>query len=144
MNSRRGTLPPLAAGGLCVLGLLLAGCDGLDRVRALGNDHPVVAADASLRIAGGDPQRGRQLLARHACITCHAVPGERAPSAHVGPPLTQFGRRTNIGGSLPNQPEQLVRFIMNAPRELPGTGMPNLRVTEPEARDLAAFLYTLR
>ena len=125
--------------------LLLSSCDGaMDAVRALRNEHAAVAPGTVHRVLRGDPERGRRLLTAHACNTCHMIPGERAPAAHVGPPLTGFARRTNIGGSLPNRPETLVRFIMNAPRELPGTGMPDLQVSEPEARDIAALLYTLR
>lgn len=133
------------AGSACAVVIALAGCgDGLRQVQALSNESPVVPTHAVHHVAGGDVQRGRQALSRHACTTCHAIPGESAPAGHVGPPLTQFGRRTNIGGSLPNRPEVLVRFIMNAPRELPGTGMPDLAVSEADARDIAAWLYTLR
>ena len=123
--------------------LALPGCDSpaLERLRT--GREPWDERSA-MRVVGGDAQRGRLGLREHSCTSCHAVPGERGPRAQVGPPLTQFGRRTNIGGSLPNHPEQLVRFIMNAPRELPGTGMPDLPVNEAEARDMAAYLYTLR
>ncbi len=138
----RASVWPLATAAAAAL---LGGCDGaLDGVRALGNQHAVVAPGVMHRVLQGDPERGRRLLTAHACNTCHMIPGERAPAAHVGPPLTGFARRTNIGGSLPNKPETLVRFIMNAPSELPGTGMPDLEVSEPEARDIAALLYTLR
>lgn len=130
---------------LLPLALGLAACsDGLHAVRALGNDAPLLPAGAAQRVVDGDPARGRALLARHACTSCHALPGERQPVAHVGPPLTQFARRTNIGGSLPNEPEVLVRFIMDAPQALPGTAMPDLAVDEADARDIAALLYTLR
>lgn len=123
----------------------LAGCgEALESVRALGNEQPLLAPMATQHVAGGDPAAGRPLLARHACTTCHAIPGERAPTAHVGPPLTFFGLRTNIAGTLPNQPERLVRFIMHAPAEAPGTGMPDLAVDEAEARHIAALLYTFR
>ena len=130
---------------MLVLALGLVGCDGgLETIRALGNHQAVVAPEIAHRVVDGNPERGRPLLASHACTTCHLIPGERAPAAHVGPPLVQFARRTNIGGSLPNQPDMLVRFIMNAPQTLPGTGMPNLEINEAEARDIAALLYTLR
>lgn len=140
--SRAPVFRPATAAALA---LLLSGCEGaMDTVRALGNEHAVVAPETMHRVLRGDPERGRRLLTAHACNTCHMIPGERAPAAHVGPPLTGFARRTNIGGSLPNRPETLVHFIMDAPRELPGTGMPDLQVSEPEARDIAALLYTLR
>lgn len=132
------------AAGIAASVLLGACGDALQHVRALGNEHPLLPPGTERRVLGGEPAQGRALLARHACTTCHAIPGERQPAAHVGPPLTHFARRTNIGGSLPNQPEVLVRFLMNAPQELPGTGMPNLALDEAEARHIAALLYTLQ
>jgi cytochrome c2 len=121
--------------------LLLAGCSELDHLRSTW--QPATLADAR-RVLDGDPQRGRQLVAQHGCTSCHEIPGHRAPSAHVGPPLTRFALRTNIGGSLPNQPGQLVRWVINAPEELPGTGMPALHLEVADARDVAAYLYTLK
>ena len=131
---------------LCgIAAAVLAGCgDARQDLRALGNDAAMLPDGVERRVVDGDAQQGRKLLAEHACITCHAIPGEREPTAHVGPPLMGFARRTNVGGSLPNRPEVLVRFIMNAPQALPGTAMPNLAVSEAEARHLAAFLYTLQ
>lgn len=134
-----------AALGIVAIALTLAaGCDATERLRALGNDHEAVDAELLQRIPDGNAERGRALIADHGCATCHSIPGERGPLAHVGPPLTQFSRRTNIGGSLPNRPDVLVRFLMNAPRELPGTGMPDLDLSEAEARDIAALLYSFR
>ena len=119
------------------------GCGDAMDLRGLANDAALLPPGAQRLVAGGDAAQGRALLAEHACTTCHAIPGERQPRAYVGPPLAGFARRTNVGGSLPNRPEVLVRFIMNAPQALPGTAMPNLAVSEAEARHLAAFLYTL-
>lgn len=129
------------AAGLAVL-ISVAGCS--DALRHLADGHPVVPEGAARRVVDGDPAVGRALLARHACATCHVVPGERAPTGHVGPPLAQFARRTNIAGHAPNEPEVLVRFLMNSPQVVPGTAMPNLQVDEAEARHIAALLYTLR
>ena len=45
---------------------------------------------------------------------------------------------------LPNDPENLVMWIQD-PKGVHGrTGMPDSGVTEPDARDIAAYLYTLR
>jgi cytochrome c len=62
----------------------------------------------------------------------------------VGPPLTTFARRAYIAGQLPNQPENLIRWIQDPQAVEPGTAMPNLRVSPVVARDMAAYLYTLR
>lgn len=122
--------------------LLLAGCG--DELAQLRNSYAQTGLADSRRIVDGDAKRGRALLPVHGCPACHDIPGFKGPTAAVGPPLRGFARRTNIGGALPNQPQALVRFVMDAPREIPDTAMPDLAVTEEQARDIAAFLYTLQ
>lgn len=62
----------------------------------------------------------------------------------VGPPLTAWSQRAFIAGEVPNSPEFLMRWIEVPQAIEPGTDMPNLGVTHGEARDIAAYLYTLR
>lgn len=62
----------------------------------------------------------------------------------VGPPLLWFARRTFIAGELPNTPANLIRWVRNPPSVEPGTAMPVLGLDEQQARDVAAYLYTLR
>jgi cytochrome c1 len=62
----------------------------------------------------------------------------------VGPPLIQWSRRAYLAGRLPNTPSDLVHWIV-APQAIePGTAMPMLGVSVEEARNIAAYLYTLR
>ena len=103
-------------------------------------------ADASLparRIVGGDPDRGRRIAERVACGACHEIPGVAWPQGRVGGSLDGFAGRTLIAGRLPNQPDVLVRWLRDPPALVPDTGMPAQPLTAVEARDLAAFLYTL-
>ncbi|WP_343897618.1 c-type cytochrome, partial [Craurococcus roseus] len=95
------------------------------------------------RVAGGAPERGREALRTHACGSCHVIPGLRGAVAWVGPPLTEWARRGYVAGRLPNTPENLVPWLVNPQAVSPGSAMPNLGVTEAEARDMAAYLYTL-
>lgn len=98
----------------------------------------------SFRVAtGGDADRGHDVIAEHGCAACHDIPGVRAPGGLVGPPLGGFARRTFIAGELPNTPENLVRWIQHPHRIEPHTAMPELGLTEKEARDVAAYLSTL-
>jgi cytochrome c len=97
-----------------------------------------------LRVVNGDVDRGRDLVERIGCGVCHAVPGVRGPRGRVGPSLDRFGARAFIAGTVPNRPDSLIRFIRNAPSVNVDTAMPELPLTEQEARDVAAFLYTLR
>lgn len=95
-------------------------------------------------VAGGHPERGPAAFHKYGCGTCHTIPGVSGADAMVGPPLMAWGRRSYIAGKMPNTPEQLIAWI-TAPQLLePGTAMPNMGVTDQEARDMAAYLYTLR
>jgi cytochrome c1 len=93
-------------------------------------------------VTGGDPTRGRAAVARYGCGGCHVIPGIPGAQGRVGPPLTEFGERAYVAGRLPNAPEALVRWIRDPQAVSPGTAMPDLGVTEPHARDIAAYLYT--
>jgi cytochrome c1 len=61
----------------------------------------------------------------------------------VGPPLHRIARRQYITGSVPNTPANLIRWIRD-PRAVDArTIMPDMNIPENDARDLAAFLYSL-
>jgi cytochrome c2 len=94
--------------------------------------------------AGGDPERGRALMAQYQCGACHRIP--RVPGARgtLGPPLDRFGLRSYIAGELPNRPPALRAWIVDPPALVPGTTMPRLGVGEADARDMAAYLESLR
>jgi cytochrome c len=94
-------------------------------------------------LTGGDADRGRALLAREPCGGCHEIPGVAGAQGRVGPPLSHFAGRAFIGGRATNTPDNLVRWIQD-PRQIePGTAMPPTPLSEREARDVAAYLYTL-
>jgi cytochrome c2 len=103
------------------------------------------ASADSRQVAGGDPARGKALVAggQYGCTACHTVPGIQAPAGVVGPPLAGIARRAFIAGQLPNKPDVLVAFLQNPPSLVPETGMPDVRLGLQEARDIAAYLYTL-
>jgi cytochrome c len=93
---------------------------------------------------GGDLRRGKALIEGYSCGSCHSIPGIRNADGLVGPPLLLFGRRTYIAGEVPNTPGNLVAWLRNPKAIEPGTAMPNLGLTEQQARDIASYLYTLR
>jgi cytochrome c2 len=95
------------------------------------------------RVPGGDPDRGRMLVQEHGCTACHTIPGVRRPDTLVGPPLNNWVDRQLIAGRFPNQPDYLIEWIMTPQSMIPGSGMPDLGVPEVDARDIAAFLYTI-
>lgn len=95
-------------------------------------------------LTGGDPHRGAQAISRYGCSTCHTIPGVRGADALVGPPLTKMGSRSYIAGVLPNTPDNMIRWIKNPPEVDRLTAMPNLGVSDQDARDIAGYLYTLK
>jgi cytochrome c len=93
---------------------------------------------------GGDPEHGQTVIAERHCGACHTIPGITAARGVVAAPLNQFALRTYIAGQVPNTPQNLVRWIQKPQDIDPGNAMPALGLSEPEARDVAAYLYTLR
>jgi len=94
-------------------------------------------------VPDGDPARGAQLIDELGCGSCHSVPGVRDADGMVGPPLDHFGSRAYIAGELTNNGSNLQRWIRNPQAVEPGTAMPDLGVSEIDARDIAAYLLTL-
>jgi cytochrome c2 len=92
---------------------------------------------------GGDARNGRELIHSYGCGACHTIPEVHNAHGKVGPPLTSFAQRSFIAGELPNTPENLTRWLINPKAVEPKTAMPKLGLQPQEARDVAAFLYTL-
>lgn len=128
---------------------LVAGALPAFLVAALGlgachpDDSRLSPDQASALTRGGDPARGRQLIAAYGCGNCHTVPGVPGADALVGPELTNTGRRVYIAGVLTNTPDNLVKWIQHPKQVDSLTVMPELGVKEQEARDIAAYIYSL-
>ena len=96
------------------------------------------------RSAGlGDAAAGAQRVAAAGCGTCHVIPGIEGASGLVGPPLDHMGRRIYIAGLLRNTPENMVLWLRTPQRVVPGVVMPDVGLTDAQARDVTAYLYTL-
>lgn len=96
------------------------------------------------QLTRGDPDRGVHLIGRYGCAACHTIPGIRSADAAVGPPLTRVASRMYLAGQIQNTPANMVRWIQH-PRGIEhGPAMPEMGVTDTDARDIAAYLYTLR
>jgi len=104
------------------------------------------ACGPDMRPAAGpaDVRRGQAALTQYACSACHAIPGVAGSSPQVGPGLATIGRRTRIAGVLDNTPDNMALWLMHTQRVKPGTAMPEMGVTPQDARDIAAYLQTLR
>lgn len=93
-------------------------------------------------IEGADPERGRVALAELECGVCHSIPGVPGAYGQVGPPLREYGRNVYVAGKFPNAPDVLIEFIRNPPLLAPETAMPAIPMSEAQARDIAAYLYS--
>lgn len=91
-----------------------------------------------------DPDRGKTAIRHYSCHACHEIPGITGADVPVGPPLKGIASRKYLAGILPNSPENMMRWI-RAPQEIaPLSAMPDLHVSERDARDITAYLFTLR
>lgn len=111
-------------------------------VKAVSAAPPAARPAPTARL--GNPQAGRRALTQYMCATCHRIPGVAGANNDVGPPLGGIAKREFIGGVLPNTQENMVRWLRNPPAIDPKTAMPALGLSEQDARDIAAFLYTLQ
>ena len=101
-------------------------------------DSPQTARTISL---AGDAKRGLELIQRYGCGGCHVIPDVPHARGQVGPPLKGIARRAYLGGVLPNTPDNMSLWIRVPQSFEPGSAMPNLGLSEAEARDVTAYLY---
>jgi cytochrome c len=118
---------------LCLLaGCAAMGCNG-------GTER------TAYRVASnGNAAHGKQVISQYGCGACHIIPGVNNAQGLVGPPLNYFADRTMIAGEIPNTPPNLVRWLRNPQSVEPKTAMPNVGLSESQAWDVTAYLYTLR
>jgi mono/diheme cytochrome c family protein len=97
-------------------------------------------------VTGGVGARAIPIMTANGCAGCHTIPGVPGAQGQVGPRLDgSLAARVYIGGGgLANNPENLIRWIRSARQINPHATMPSTRITEQQARDIAAYLYALR
>ena len=117
---------------VCMAAGLISGCKG-------GPTPPPYTVATS-----GSADRGKETIVAYKCGKCHTIPGVRDAQGVFGPPLMSLSRRSYIGGNFPNNADNLVHWVMSPQSMKPRTAMPELGLSEPQARDVAAYLYTLR
>ena len=87
----------------------------------------------------GDPKSGEQIVKSIGCQGCHVV-GEGArdqvgPRRTFGQPLENIGNKTTF--------EWIFDWVRDPKHYNPNTYMPNLRLTDQQAADVASYLVTL-
>jgi len=118
-----------------VLLLMSSGCDRLSRSEV---------KLAAMLTGGGDARLGRTKIRKYGCNTCHEISGVPGARGLIGPRLDGVAQRYYIAGEIPNTPDNLMLWIQHPRQVEPHTAMPEMRVTEQDSRDIAAYLYTLR
>jgi cytochrome c oxidase subunit 2 len=84
---------------------------------------------------------GEKLFKAKGCVACHSLAAHNAPKGMVGPNLADVGARAYIAaGTLKNDDANLARWIREPQSIKKGVLMPNLGVTEEEAKSLVAYL----
>ena len=91
----------------------------------------------------GDPSNGEKLFSAVGCMGCHVK--EQDPS--LAPQTTTFKELTKLQG--PNligmgskvTPEWLFNWLKKPHEYMPSTRMPDLRLSDSDAKDITAYLY---
>lgn len=96
-----------------------------------------------LALAGCAPRPPAVAIIAEHCAACHRVPGVPGAVGRVGPSLAGIGRQQIIAGYFPNSRHNLVLWISEPQRLLPGNAMPDTGLTPQEANQVADYLYTL-
>jgi mono/diheme cytochrome c family protein/uncharacterized coiled-coil protein SlyX len=108
----------------------------------VSKQNPFRSSYASGSYKGGVPARGEGLVETIGCKGCHVVGGdqrmreERGTSYDVAPELSWVGGKTN--------PDWLFDWLKNPRHFHPNTRMPSLRLSDGEARDIVAYLVSLK
>ncbi len=90
----------------------------------------------------GDVQRGEELVSSIGCFACHTIQPEKTQEKitrdklkrEQGPNLIGLGTKTSLNW--------LTSWLKDPNRYHPGTKMPNLRLSDQEAADIAVYLST--
>lgn len=95
-------------------------------------------------LTGGEPEQGIAAIGRFGCGSCHTIPGVQGATGTVGPPLTGIASRAYLAGQLSNSPSNMIQWIRQPQHVEKGTAMPDMGINEEDARNITAYLYTLR
>ncbi len=138
-ESERRAFKGYLAASQAVLALICASIMALS-----GSSSDANGQDAASAAVAGNARQGAALIVQYGCGGCHTIPGITGAQGLVGPPLNAMGRRVFIAGVLRNSPENMMAYLEDPQRFVPGNAMPNMGITRADAQDLAAYLFTLR
>jgi cytochrome c oxidase subunit 2 len=95
--------------------------------------------------SGGAARAGEHLFLADQCSSCHTIRGTSASYGTVGPDLTHVATRSSLAAAtIPNTPADLEQWIVNPQSIKPGTRMPDLGLSRNDARQIVAYLDSLK
>ncbi len=94
--------------------------------------HAAIAQDGDQTVARTDPRRGAELAQRW-CATCHVVSKDQTRANDTTRSFAAVAQSPDFNA------ERLSFFLLD-----PHPIMPNMMLTRQEARDLAAYISTLK
>lgn len=107
----------------------------VQKAPAAPSQDTIVAPQGAQYAAGG------KLFQSKGCVACHSLVAVDAPKGMIGPNLANVGARSYIAaGTLKNTDENLAHWIRDPQGIKKGVLMPNLGVSETDAKALVAFL----
>jgi cytochrome c len=83
-------------------------------------------------------------MTQYGCPTCHVIPGVPGAVGKVGPSLDSLAQRSYLAGRLSNNRANLQFWLMHPQSIEPGAAMPEMGVTQGDARQMAEFLEPVR
>ena len=101
--------------------------------------------DAPAPKPAGPAAAGERLFMADQCASCHTLRGTAASYGTVGPDLTHLATRSTLAAlTIPNAPAQLEQWIVNPQSIKPGDRMPDLGLSRADARQIVAYLDSLK
>jgi cytochrome c oxidase subunit II len=117
--------------------------DTAKRVGTAGVTTAALAAQTPAAAPAADTVAGSKLFAAKGCVGCHSLNAVKFSKGLIGPNLANVGARRYIAaGTLLNTDENLAHWIQHPWSVKHGVLMPELGLSDADARTLAAYLRT--
>ncbi len=114
-----------------------------DTARRAAAPPVTTTALAAQTATGPDTAAGHKLFSSKGCVQCHSLNAVKFNKNLLGPNLANVGARRYIAaGTLPNTDANLAHWIQHPWSVKHGVLMPELGLSDADARTLAAYLRT--
>jgi len=110
--------------------------------------HYLFAKSLSFSVASpptwGNPQKGEEIINAVGCFGCHEIQAQNKDGPRTRQSLHREHGPNLIGLGTKTSKAWLYNWLKDPNRYHPGTRMPNLRLSDQEAADAAAYLVSLK